>query len=76
MEGDRSTGPPDRRTERQTGLETAHYGRRMRVECGGSGLLDTINIGSADRIGERAMLCEGCGKERREGESPRLEVRG
>lgn len=63
MEGDRSTGPSDRRTERQTGLETAHYGRRMRVECGGSGLLDTINIGSADRIGERAMLCE-----RREGE--------
>lgn len=36
--------------ERQTGLETAHYGRRMREECGGSGLLDTINIGS-DRIG-------------------------
>lgn len=63
MEGDRSTGPLDRRTERQTGLETAHYGRRMRVECGDSGLLDTINIGSADRIGERAMLCE-----RREGE--------
>lgn len=39
--------------ERQTGLETAHYGRRMREECGGSGLLDPINIGSGivDRIG-------------------------
>lgn len=47
--------PLDRRTERQTGLETAHYGRRMREECGGSGLPDTINIGSDRRVSERAL---------------------
>lgn len=41
---DRSSGQTDGKTDRR--LETAHYGRRMREECGGSGLFDTINIGS------------------------------
>lgn len=45
MEGDRSSGQTDGKTDRR--LETAHYGRRMREECGGSALFDTINIGSA-----------------------------
>ena len=44
--------------ERQTGLETAHYGRRMREECGGSALPDTINIGS-DRIGSAGKAGQG-----------------
>jgi len=49
--GDRSSGQTDGKTDRR--LETAHYGRRMREECGGSGLFDTINIGSEIAAGER-----------------------
>ena len=47
--------------ERQTGPETAHYGRRMREECGGSGLLSRYNkyrIGS-DRIGSAGKPRQG-----------------
>ena len=48
--GIEATGWVDKRMARQTGPETAHYGRRMRVECDGSGLLDTINIVSNRQV--------------------------
>lgn len=40
--------------ERQTGLETAHYGRRMREECGGSGLRRSNKYRIEDRGSDRA----------------------
>ena len=51
---DRRDGKTDRRPE------TAHYGRRMREECGGSGLLSRYNkyrIG--DRIGSAGSARRG-----------------